>query len=575
VIVIDVLWFIFVLGLLVFFHELGHFVAAKACGIYVDRFSLGMPPRIFGVRWGETDYCVGALPIGGYVKMAGQEDVPTSEGEQESEFAHVPKDRWFNSKPVWQRLIVIIAGPLMNVVLALVLYGLIVIVGSNVPASDLDNRVGRVEMNAPAATAQLYRVPEGGAAPDFQKEPDAVGWRTGDHIVSIDGDEIQNMQDVLFKAILGGGNPREVVIDRPNDQGSGLERYISHVVPVKLEGGLPYRRFGTTPYLIAQISDVQPGSPAEAAGLKNGDVIEKANGQIIDKITLVTMISKIKPGEELDLGVRRGGELVSLRFRPRQIGRIMSLETEPTLATPFGDAANELPAPDAPLTIVQVSKEFNEATGVKDGDRITEVEGQPATVELLRKLQTERIGGEIAVKILRPAVLFGLARKSEVFDAKLTVEPIGQIGVSFSEPMVFHKLPARRAVGEAIRLCRLDLERTVLMLSSLFSGEVSAKELGGPILIYQITTSAAQEGFATLLKRTAFISVNLCIINLLPIPVADGGHIVFLMLEAVRRKPLDIRIMERIQQAGLVLLLLIFLFVTFNDINRLLFGWIQ
>ena len=127
---IDILIFILVLGVLIFVHELGHFLAAKACNIYVDRFSLGMPPRAFGVKIGETDYCIGALPLGGYVKMAGQEDAPLSDEERDSTYGHVPEHRWFNKKPVWQRCIVIVAGPLMNFVLAIVLYGVVAAVGA-------------------------------------------------------------------------------------------------------------------------------------------------------------------------------------------------------------------------------------------------------------------------------------------------------------------------------------------------------------------------------------------------------------------------------------------------------------
>src|SRR6056297_2980426 len=119
----DIIVFLLVLSLLIFVHELGHFMAAKACNVYVDRFSIGMPPRVFGIRLGETDYCVGLLPIGGFVKMAGQEDAPLSEEEREEQYGHVPPERWFNRKPVWQRYIVTIAGPFMNLVLAVVLYG--------------------------------------------------------------------------------------------------------------------------------------------------------------------------------------------------------------------------------------------------------------------------------------------------------------------------------------------------------------------------------------------------------------------------------------------------------------------
>ncbi|MBM3289038.1 MAG: site-2 protease family protein, partial [Candidatus Hydrogenedentes bacterium] len=145
----DIAVFILVLGELVFFHELGHFLAAKACGIYCERFSLGMPPRLFGFKFGETDYCVGLLPIGGYVKMAGQEDVPLSEEERKEQYGTIPPHRWYTNKPVWQRVIVIFAGPFMNFVLAVVLFAILVGFGANMLESKHDRRIGPVEPNSP------------------------------------------------------------------------------------------------------------------------------------------------------------------------------------------------------------------------------------------------------------------------------------------------------------------------------------------------------------------------------------------------------------------------------------------
>ena len=125
--------FLLVLGLLIFVHELGHFVAAKACGVYCNRFSLGMPPRLIGFKFGETDYCLGALPFGGYVKMAGQEDAPMTEEEREKEYGHIPAHRWLNNRPLWQRVVVFAAGPFMNLVLAVILYAAVAAAGAEGP----------------------------------------------------------------------------------------------------------------------------------------------------------------------------------------------------------------------------------------------------------------------------------------------------------------------------------------------------------------------------------------------------------------------------------------------------------
>ena len=195
---LNILIFLAVLSVLIFVHELGHFLAAKACRIYVDRFSIGMPPRLFGIRLGETDYCISALPIGGYVKMAGQEDSPLSDEEREKEYGHVPPERWFNNRPVWQRLTVAFAGPFMNFLLAIVLYAAMTAIGAQVPESQMSARIGVVEPNSPAASAPLY-VERPGAAPDsYSGPPDATGWKTADLVVSIDGKPMEVFTDMAF-----------------------------------------------------------------------------------------------------------------------------------------------------------------------------------------------------------------------------------------------------------------------------------------------------------------------------------------------------------------------------------------
>lgn len=216
----NILIFILVLSVLIFFHELGHYAAAKACGIYVDQFSLGMPPRVAGIRLGETDYCIGLLPIGGYVKMAGQEDVPLSEEERVSEFGHVPEDRWYSSKPVWQRAIVIAAGPCMNVVLAVLLYIVMFATPAQWPEAKVDNRIGAIKTEAPAATAPLYQIEPGEEAWSYKGEPDARGWQPGDRIIEINGREVSGINDIAMEAALGGGEILDVHLARTMPDGT-------------------------------------------------------------------------------------------------------------------------------------------------------------------------------------------------------------------------------------------------------------------------------------------------------------------------------------------------------------------
>jgi regulator of sigma E protease len=170
----------------------------------------------------------------------------------------------------------------------------------------------------------------------------------------------------------------------------------------------------------------------------------------------------------------------------------------------------------------------------------------------------------------RPAILYGLLRAEQHLTLKLPVSSVRAIGVQLGTKMVFHRVPPRQVVPEAFSLTYQALERTMRTITLLVTGNLSPKELGGPVLIYQVTTQAARAGYSWLLNITAFISVNLCVFNLLPLPVLDGSLLVYIVLEGIRRKPIDIRALERIQQAGVVLIIGLLLYVTFNDISRVL-----
>jgi len=556
---VDLLVFIVVLGVLIFFHEMGHFLAAKACGIYVYRFSLGMPPRVAGIRLGETDYCIGALPIGGYVKMAGQEDAPLSEEEREKDYGHVPPERWYNNKPVWQRMIVIVAGPLMNLLLGILLYGIVAAAGTRVPESEISTRVGFVKPESPAASAPLYRMSDAGSPVDPSREPDARGWRTGDLIVSIDGEVMRSFSDVSFAAILGAEKTLDVVIERSEE--NGPVRYVSRIEPKLLDGG-EHTQFGVAPFQTALIDRVLPDLPAAQAGLQPGDVILRVNGHVIDGPTFVKFIEDLGSGDSVLLDVERGAENLSITLQPAILGRLEDIVFSPSLySEEEGDQGT-------PPTVGYVSDEVMERTGLRRGDVILEVNGQPATAKTMREAERNNAGKPLTLKVQQKAVLAGLRQQAEIKTVEVTPEPAGQIGIIWGQITVFYRIPTLQVLPEAVREGYSALSRTVETLAMLFTGTVRPKDLGGPVLIYQVTTTAASMGLMWLLKITAFISVNLCVFNLLPLPVLDGGHLLFLTWEGVRRKPLPVKAQERIQQAGFVLIVSLLLFVTYNDILR-------
>ena len=650
----DIFVFLIVLGVLVFVHELGHFVAAKACGIYVDRFSLGMPPRIFGFKFGETDYCVGLLPIGGYVKMAGQEDAPLSEEERESAYGRVPPDRWFNKKPVWQRAIVLIAGPAMNIVLALAIYALMAGYGREVPLHLEDTRIGLVEEESPASLAPMYLAAEGEEI-DFSREPDAVGWKTGDRIVSIDGKEITRFQDIMIAAILGPGRVATVEIERPGHDGEPV-RYLSRLEPKLLDDGMEATRFGVLPFQTALIRHVLPDSPAKAQGLRPGDEIMTADGEPVDRSSFAVMVRKLPDGAELELEVLRDDEVLDMTLLTRMDGSFKDIAFEPRLSAlvtvgddappkvvfddketlrkwglshgdkvlsvndnpevgtalrrldregstaevvlklerhrPFyarlGDATIDtvflplehaiqavtgIDASASPV-IALISKEFAEKSGLQRKDMVLEIDGEPATVARLHEIQSTRIGETISIKVRRSSIMFGAIQKEEELTSEITVASIQQIGVVWGTKTVFR----REAVGQIIPFSISETWRQVAqigtVLKGLFTGNLSLKLLGGPVMIGDVVMQAFKSGIFVLLEITAVISVNLAVFNLLPLPVLDGGQLVFLLIEMVRRRPVSAKVVEAVQQAGFVLIIGLLVFVTFNDVSRLVGEWL-
>ncbi len=557
--------FILVLSLLIFVHELGHFLGAKACNIYVDRFSIGMPPRIFGIRVGETDYCVGLLPIGGFVKMAGQEDAPLSEEEREEQYGHVPPERWFNRKPVWQRYIVTIAGPFMNLVLAVVLYGALAAVGSEVPESEIIPRIGEVTPDSPASEAPLW-IHEPDAQPeDYTGEPVLRGWQTGDLIVALDGRPIDNIGELAVTAILDGpGTPHNLVLERTALDGT-TTRYFSRAAPQVLEGE-EHPRFGVGTFDTAVIGDVFAGTPGKAAGLQEGDAIIGADGKVVDRDTFIRKVEKLPEGEsmQLTLETEEGGRR-EVTLTPATIGRFTGMTWAPYIAP--GEETEEA---DEPPRVLYVTEEFEEETGLQRKDVIVEIDGEPATAARLAELERTRPGEVLEVKVQRPAVAFGLIQDARELALELPVTPVRAIGVSLEIRQLFHRTPAAQVIPEAFRQSYMALEKTLLTIKALVSRTVSPRHIGGPVMIFDITTKAAEVGFTWLVRIVAFISINLAVFNLLPLPVLDGGLLVIHGIEAIRRKPLSAKFQERFQQVGLLLIIALMLFVTWNDIGRLI-----
>lgn len=464
---------ILVFGLVIFVHELGHFLAAKAVGVYAPRFSIGFGPSIFRFRRGETEYILAWLPLGGFVRMASRHDTETAfiEGGTEEQSAKpatdkdydpdamipfgpkpVPEDRWFESKPLWARIVIMIAGVVMNTILALVVATVLVYrQGQTTIKSTV---VGDV---APLATA-----------------PQLAELHPLDTIRAVNGKPVSDWTDIS-RAIATSTNQVRFTTQRgdvtvPVGEGKASA--------VDVYGAITY-------YVPAIIDSVVTGDPAAKAGLLAGDSIVSVNGKPAagwtDMVTEVTP----SPGKPVTFVVSRRGATDTVVVTPRA-----SEEADPTT-------------------------------------------GKPKAVG--------RIGAYARTPVAHESVAFG---RSIVLGWKFTMMNAGAV---------------------------------FKVLHDIGSGEQSVRQLGGPIAITRAAVDAARDGIDNLFALIALLSINVAVLNLLPVPILDGGQILINVLESAKGSPFSMRTREYILRVGLFAIGLLFITVMYNDTRSgfvKLFSWI-
>lgn len=427
------------LGILVFVHELGHFAVAKFSGVKVLKFSLGFGPKLLSRTWGETEYLICAIPLGGYVQMLGEGG---GEDGEDAELTEEEKSFSFAEKPLSRRLAIVAAGPLMNLILPFMILPVSYLVGVQLPAYyDQPACVGYVATETEAATA---------------------GFVGGDCIEQINGDVLSSWNDAN-KALLGSAG--DALVFTVNRQGEILTLQIPEENN-SLEG---LQALGLLPQQAALIGGLAPDMPAAEAGMQVGDRILSINQQEIGSWYDLKPVIQSAEGATVPVTFDRNGEQLEVTIKPQ----------------------------------------FKEEGG---------------------------------------AYLLGIAPKTET-----TLKRFGFIEA------------VRAGFDRSLEL----IELTLVFLQKLFTGNVSAKNIGGPITVVQVAGQAAQADLAAVLSVLAFISIQLGILNLLPIPILDGGHIFFYFFEIVFRRPLSMWAREVAQQIGLVMLVLLMILAFYNDLARL------
>lgn len=537
----DTIYFAIFLGVLVTVHEAGHFVAAKWAGVKVLKFSIGFGPKLFSFRRGETEYQVAALPLGGFVAMAGHHP-----GE---EVAEEDAGRTFLGAPWWKRVIILLAGPGANLIFPIVALFFVYLGDS----TEFTPRVGAVEPGSPAAVA---------------------GLRPGDLIVSIDGTPIRTFTELSKIAGASADKELALVVDRAGKHES------LRVTPMNVEtlGMIEISRKGRIGISLAEqaaVLGVPAGSAVEAAGLRTFDRVIQLDEQ------------PVRTARELELALDKASGTVKLkvvRFSALHEGLVLPDIVAAELPLGEGAGLARIGAEGGDAYVWEVRPNTPAAAlGIKVGDRFTAVSGQAVhsvgavedRMALARKRRVDiewRSGSEARTASVGPFVPEG--------NAKYCMAPT-DFGVRFGAP----GLPMAPIAGdtvtlhfgpvEALQASLKKLPEGIMLigriLAKLPTGEVPLESMGGPVQIFQVASQTAEAGLGAFLSAMAIVSVNLALVNLLPIPILDGFGILTALWEAVRRRPVPMRAREIATYFGFAVLALLMVVAFRNDIARLLF----
>ena len=522
-----------VLGLLVLVHEAGHFFSARLFGIRVEEFGIGLPPRIAAIRRNGIDYSINWLPIGGFVKILGENgdsDAPDS----------------FPRAPAWQRIIVLAAGVTMNMLTAIILFFVFFMMGKDVIAGP--PMVGAVTSGKPAAVS---------------------GLQAGDIILAVQGQAVSSPDQVVQILNDRRGQPTDFRIDR-----GGTTQQVTITAPaagVTLGGDAGS---GGAP----MVGDVTPGKPADRGGLQANDIIVAIAGQPVHSTDDVKTLSDAHRGQSADFTIVRSGSTLHLTITPDPDPKNLALGisfSQESAHGPLSVAALGLDfsayVQPGPLSVQTVDPNSSAArAGLQSGDLLVAVNGK--NVPTLSRLNDVL---NAANKQNAKTVTLVYSRNGATQPA-ITVEigTSGLAGVVPVAPVQHQSYGAGESFGNALQTTWSMFTAIPVQLAQVFTGKVAPTSFAGPIGIAQITGEVArQSGFQGLLWLTALLGVNLALINILPLPALDGGRILFILVEIVRGgRKIAPEKEGLVHLAGMAVLLLLILLISINDIMRVVTG---
>ena len=535
--------FIVLLGLLIFVHEMGHFLVAKYFGVRVEVFSLGFGKKIFQFKRGDTIYCLSLIPLGGYVKMYGDEmgaELP----EDQKQFA-------FTHKPVSQRIAIVLAGPMMNFFFAIFIYLCVSLIGEEVRSP----RIGDV-----AGHTKAYE----------------YGFRSGDLVLSANEKQVSTWEEFQNQIGRHADQELKVVVRRENSEQTA-EFSVKPVLGVNANVLSPDDYTGQIQGLDslskAGVVGVRHDSIAYKAGLRTGDLILSVNDQPIKYFRELDNLFVAFQQQPLKLKIERMKD--DGKEKPQSLDIEIGKSSFASMQVLGIEDAESYLARVFPGTPAQKA-------GLQAGDKIVSVSNQPITTwdTLLNSVKNYK-EGSLSFRILREGqeqTIDIVPQMTTQMNSQGGEEKRYTVGIL---PWMAAAAPALTTVKAAgigaglVRGYEKTIEVTKMTLMSflrLFQNKISPKNIGGVISIGQAAKETYQMGITYFLQMMAVISVNLFILNLLPIPILDGGHLLFYTIEALKGAPLSMRKMEVAQQVGLVLLMSLMAFALFNDVTRV-FGF--
>lgn len=540
----NVITFVFVLSLLVFVHEMGHYLVGRWSGIRIMAFSIGFGPEILGHtdRHG-TRWKLSLIPLGGYVRFFGDEDASSkTDTDQLAAMTEEERAQSFAGAKLWKRAATVAAGPIANFILAIAIFAVLFSV------------YGRT-----VADPVVAMVTRDGAAAEAGIEP-------GDRLMAIDGVKVKTFDEVQRYVGLRPG--RTIVLTVERDGQMRDFRIMPKLVEDTDQFGnkMEMGRIGIA-LVDPLITGVEPNGPAAKAGIVAGDRLIAADGNAIATYYDIGRYIGDRPGKSIVLTIQRNGEI-------RDFPIVAETLTETDASGNKKDVGSIGIAPIDPLVASIAPDSPAEAAGLELGDRILSVDGQAVgSISEVQRYAASHADKPVALSVERGGhtrdvtVTPKKSAETDIFGAQIEIATIGITDGQKPIRLRYEAYGPFQALGEGVKQTGSIVSGTFEYIANVIGGYMKADQLGGPIRVAQLSGQMATLGFSAVLQFAAILSVSIGLLNLMPVPVLDGGHLMFYAIEAVRGKPLGARAQDIAFRIGFAMVLSLMVFATWNDIS--------